>query len=423
MERYVIFVTTSYAIRILTSFRQWREKTAFIVAPNHSNEPVFNGVDVYKPDDLTPEMLGDFPIALFDDAETPIFQLFSQSKSRVITRRQWVIEMLEDPSVQLSPDNARLDICTRCQLNCKSCYMRVDKSETTGIGHVTPSQFEAFLDRNPNVRRIEISNSGEPFLHPQIHEILELAHQHGVSLKCTYGANFNHVTDQALEDLVNYNFEAIYIALDGARQETYSIYRRNGNFDRVIANIRKLNEIKKRKNSDLPKLTWQFVVMSHNYDDVPRAKEMAKELGMSISFRETWDPEERSKLEKALSERKIERCKNDESENAQIVVNNKNTFNFWCRDLLLYPQINWDGRLLGCCQTYRSDWGMNVFDMGLTEALNSDVYRGTLLALLKASPVPYRQTPCYACEHRPKTVEEAESLVAQYVPHAQNDLK
>ena len=411
MKRYVVFVTTQYAMIILTSFREWREKTEFIISPNHYNEPIFNGIDTYKPDELTPEMFGDAPIAFLDDYATSFdrqsLDYLTKSKTRFVTRGQWVVEMLEDPSVLLTPNSVRLDICTRCQLNCPACYMRIDKKETTGTGHVTPSQFEAFLDRNPFVRNIEISNSGEPFVHPQIHEILEIAHKHDIALTCFNGSNFNHVSDQTLEALVDFDVKQINIALDGACQETYSIYRRNGNFDKVVANIRKLNEIKKRKKSNLPKLVWQFIVMSHNYDDVPRAVKMAKELDMSISFRDTFDLAEKSRLEKMLSEREAE---HDEAvaRNSKMIEANKSVFYSWCRDLLVYPQINWDGRLLGCCQVYRSDWGVNVFDRGLTETLNSDLYRKNLLALLKAEPLPYPETPCGDCAHRPTTVEEAE---------------
>ena len=418
-RRHVIFVTDPFSTHLLTSFRQWREKTAFIVSPNLSNDPIFKGIDVYKPDELTPEMLGDYPIALFDDDKSllppQLSDFFAENKNRVVTLRQWVIEMLEDPSVQISPERVRLDICTRCQLNCASCYMRTDKRETTGIGHVTPSQFETFLIRNPNVRTIEISNSGEPFIHPQLHEILEIADKYDVTLECTNGANFNYVTDQVLEDLVRYRFKTIHIAIDGASQETYSIYRRNGNFDKVIANIRKLNEIKKRMKSERPELVWQFIVMSHNYDDIPRAKELAKELGMGIGFKETWDSKERNKLKIMLAERKTERDEGD-SDNARVPANKKIPSNYWCRSLLAYPQINWDGRLLGCCVVYRSDWGVNVFDKGLVETLNTDLYRKTFLALLKGEAPPYRRSPCYSCKLRPPTPEEAEGVVTWRIP-------
>ena len=46
------------------------------------------------------------------------------------------------------------------------------------------------------------------------------------------------------------------------------------------------------------------------------------------------------------------------------------------------PQINWDGRLFGCCMTYSTDWGKNVFKEGLIESVNSDYYRHAIYKLL-----------------------------------------
>ena len=35
------------------------------------------------------------------------------------------------------------------------------------------------------------------------------------------------------------------------------------------------------------------------------------------------------------------------------------------------PQINWDGQVLGCCSLYKENFGKDVFEKGLLEALNN----------------------------------------------------
>ncbi len=40
------------------------------------------------------------------------------------------------------------------------------------------------------------------------------------------------------------------VSIDGASQETYQIYRVRGKFDEVIGHIRKINEYKKKYNSE-----------------------------------------------------------------------------------------------------------------------------------------------------------------------------
>ena len=56
----------------------------------------------------------------------------------------------------------------------------------------------------------------------------------------------NNATDEMLEALVKYGFAHMRCSIDGASNESYSQYRIRGNFDRVISNIRKINEYKKQ---------------------------------------------------------------------------------------------------------------------------------------------------------------------------------
>ena len=48
-----------------------------------------------------------------------------------------------------------------------------------------------------------------------------------------------------------------------------------------------------------------------------------------------------------------------------------------CRQLWDSPQINWDGRLLGCCVPADFDFEVNVFKTELLQALNSRDYLAT----------------------------------------------
>ena len=102
------------------------------------------------------------------------------------------------------------------------------------------------LSENPRIKEIEVSNYGEIFLNPQLLEIIKYAKQHKVTLTAKNGVNLNNVKNDVLEGLVKYNFNAIYVSLDGASNETYKQYRIGGNYDVVIGNIKKSNELCKR---------------------------------------------------------------------------------------------------------------------------------------------------------------------------------
>jgi hypothetical protein len=55
-----------------------------------------------------------------------------------------------------------------------------------------------------------------------------------------------------------------------------------GIYEAVLANIRRINELKKRYNSFFPLLQWQFVVFGHNEHEIPLARKMATEFGISF---------------------------------------------------------------------------------------------------------------------------------------------
>ena len=163
-----------------------------------------------------------------------------------------------------------------------------------------------------------------------------------------------------LELLVKTQVSFINISIDGASQEVYSSYRRNGNFNNVISNIKKLNNYKKKYNSVYPILQWQYILMPHNECDVEKASIMARELNMSMFYKYEcvkgeYEPENRKKLEDITDLKYFSKREYDS--------NNEKTYGSdMCYQALFCPQINYDGRLLGCCMLWDEDFGINVPD-------------------------------------------------------------
>jgi MoaA/NifB/PqqE/SkfB family radical SAM enzyme len=201
---------------------------------------------------------------------------------------------------------------------------------------------------------------------------MECAHRRGVRLTADNGANFNRCEEAVLEGLVKYRFASLRVALDGASAETYGRYRLGGRFESVVGNVWRLNEYKAAYGSELPKLTWQFVVFGHNEHELPAARAMARELGMEFEARLSWDggwspvkdPEfVRGELGLDATSREEYRARFEEG------------YMRPCHDLWRQPTINWDGRLLGCCVNFSfGDFG-NVFSSGLGELMEGEGYR------------------------------------------------
>jgi hypothetical protein len=282
--------------------------------------------------------------------------------------------------------------------------MRLDNYGAVGKGYVKFSDFKKFIDTHPYIKRIELSNSGEIFLNPELIHILEYAFDRNITLSATSGVNFNTVSDEVIEALVKYRFLAMRFSIDGASQKVYSDYRRNGNYDKVICNIKKLNEFKNKYKSKFPETVWQYIVRENTEDDVINAKKQARQLGMGVHFKLTWEQE--------YKPQKIEMLRAETGLFTQNFPSHAKLGIYYviCHQLFESPQINWDGRLLGCCRVHKSDFGVNVFEVGLEAALNTEQYTYAKQLLQgKCPPPPERLQkimPCVTCGYYRQMVKE-----------------
>jgi len=297
------------------------------------------------------------------------------------------------------PSKVRLEASTICQLRCKSCLCQQENGHTMGKGYLSFSNFKSFIESNTFIKTIELSHCGEIFLNPDLIQIMQYAFERNIVLEALNGVNFNTVNDEMLEAMVKYGFKHILVAIDGASQETYPVYRINGNYDTVIGNIIKLNTLKHKYNTKYPELFWSYVLMEHNENDVINAKKVAKELNMPISFKLTWDE---SYIPQNIEMLKKETGLKHLSRKEVLASEGKPYFNYGvCRQLWNEPQINWDGRLLGCCIVFSNDFGINVFETGLEKAINSEKYRYAKEMLQGKVGIPEdnENIPCVDCEH------------------------
>ncbi len=290
----------------------------------------------------------------------------------------------------ISPRAIRVEASSACQLRCPACPtgQRRTGANACGTGFLKFDDFRRLLNNNPAIEKIELSNWGEVFLNPDFARILEYAWHRRVKLTILNGANLNHASDQALEALVRYRLRELVVALDGACNETYQLYRVKGNFERVIANVRRINRLKEEYDSDEPVLIWQFVLFGHNEHEIGQARRMASDLGMQFAPKLNAVPDYSPLVdpERALREAGLTGAR--ANRNWQTAI---------CNQLWKSPQINWDGKILGCCHNNWAEFGGNAFEGSLADSLNGErlVYARKML---RGRAPPRADIPCTTCE-------------------------
>ena len=163
--------------------------------------------------------------------------------------------------------------------------------------------------------------------------------------------------------MVRYRVAKVTCAIDGASQETYVRYRKRGNYDRVIDNIRRVNHFKRTLGSELPLLSWQFIAFGHNEHEIPVARALAAELGMQFYVKLNWDPD----FSPIVDEEAIRTATRTgvASRTEFLEKYGSDYLGDMCMQLWKHPQINWDGKVLGCCRNFWGDFGGNAFRDGL----------------------------------------------------------
>jgi len=174
-----------------------------------------------------------------------------------------------------------LETTTRCNLRCVHCA----SSEENSLGNYDARDLpmELFYKLLPMFQRfrpiVQLSGHGETLHHPNFMEMLEKVIYAGC--RVTFQTNGTLLTPQKIEKIMRPGVEGIAISIDDATPELFAKIRRHARLDKILENIRLINETKKRLRTDRPQLTFEFVAMRQNIHELPSAVRMAGELGVA----------------------------------------------------------------------------------------------------------------------------------------------
>ena len=175
-----------------------------------------------------------------------------------------------------------MDLTSVCQLRCPYC--------STGNGTLRRQKavmkdelYRDLLRKMGDVCfLISYFSNGEPLLHKRFGQLLATTrHQRIFS---TISTNLSlDFSNSFLRDLLTSGLGIISISLDGATTQTYSRYRRGGDFDLVVRNMRRLIELKRELGLVYPLIEWRFLRFQHNEHEEQAARSMAARSAWTCS--------------------------------------------------------------------------------------------------------------------------------------------
>jgi MoaA/NifB/PqqE/SkfB family radical SAM enzyme len=164
-----------------------------------------------------------------------------------------------------------------CNLSCPQC--------ATGSGQLgrdktkmQPETYEAIIDvSRQTLCYLVLYNQGEPFLHEGLIDFIRYAKRSDIYIITSTNGHFLE-KESTVKDIVSSGLDAIIVSLDGLDESTYTRYRKNGNYKKVIDGIQKLVHIRDSSGKAHPRIYIQFLVMKHNAHQMQGMKTLGREL-------------------------------------------------------------------------------------------------------------------------------------------------
>ena len=263
-----------------------------------------------------------------------IFNLLSVSLSYVFRNKK--VRGIP-PALMVEPTNL-------CNLKCPLCPTGNNTSKRSK-GFMDYDLFCSTIDEiGDAVLHMTMWGYGEPLMNKDFSRMVACAKKKNIYVRTSTNGSF-FKTDEAVDRLIDSGLDELIISLDGATQETLDKYMVGAKLEEILDGLERVHARKQIKNAKFPIVILQFLVMSHNEDEIPRMREISREYGVDRlalkTIRDT--PAPQSKV------------KNDRYK--RLIKTNKVCSRIWFSAV-----INWDGELIPCCHDLQARYGMGTLD-------------------------------------------------------------
>ncbi len=179
--------------------------------------------------------------------------------------------------VKSLPWIVNLDTFSGCNLKCPFCPTGTDQMERRKC-HMPMERAKRVIDAvKEHALELRLYNWGEPFLNPDIFEIIRYARDAG--LFTVISSNLSVKVKDLPQKLVDSGLDRLTASIDGIAQKTLETYRRKANAELCFANIRAIAEEKARRGATTPSVDLKFLVFKHNEHELGELEAKRRELG------------------------------------------------------------------------------------------------------------------------------------------------
>lgn len=191
------------------------------------------------------------------------------------------------------PHIVQIDLTDKCNNTCIGCWIHSPLISRKGFlakgGKHLPFRIVEKLIKDlysMGTREIVLAGSGEPFLYPEVKEVIRIIKSKNIYLNIITSAV--SINEEIVEVLVKSKVDLITASIWAGNSETYALTHPGKtavDFEKIADNLTRLSFNKKKRGSLMPHLKLYNVICSKNFNDIEGMVEFAKRVdGDSVEF-------------------------------------------------------------------------------------------------------------------------------------------
>jgi len=170
----------------------------------------------------------------------------------------------------------RLDFTKGCNLRCVMC-------PTVASGDFERREMPPELFRKiakevfPRAEHLTVGCGAEPLLAKNFDEYLQIIRKHGIPYTLII-SNGSLLTESKANSILDAGIDEVSISLESANREVYESIRIGAKFERLVENLNRFKELKVKRKTERPKLSFNTVLMKSTLPELMGIVELAKSV-------------------------------------------------------------------------------------------------------------------------------------------------
>ena len=287
-----------------------------------------------------------------------------------------------------------------CNLRCPGCVTGLQLPAGGRKGAARLETLREIIDEAyPRAMQIQFHRQGEPLLSPNFFAACAYAFERG--LWTVAHSNLSFELPDLARRVVAAGLCNLVVSCDGATQETYGLYRRRGDLERVLENVREIVAHRRATGARFPWVSLKFVIFDHNWHEIRDYRKRAEAAGADDVVFVSGFSGSIYHSGCAASEREFD---------LHTLSWRPRQIPPVCLDLWDGIGIDYDGAILPCCYAYSDDHMFvtpeQAREQSVMQRWNSEAYRAMRAYFLGRPSLRREQLPgaCGTCEYtRPQS--------------------